>query len=100
MQLLGRGATGGQVLFANLVEAGVVALTGSLAGSGLAWAVLAFLGGVPVAPVLAGGAATWCWCWDVWPWPGSGGCAGRAGTRPRGCVRAGCGRRWPPRRWC
>ena len=58
LQLLGRGATGGQVLFANLVEAGVVALTGSLAGSGLAWAVLAFFGGAPVAPVLAGGAAT------------------------------------------
>ena len=34
LQLLGRGATGGQVLFANLVEVGVVALTGSLAGSG------------------------------------------------------------------
>lgn len=58
LQLLGRGATGGQVLFANLVEAGVVALAGSLAGSGLAWAVLAFFGGAPVAPVLAGGAAT------------------------------------------
>ena len=52
LQLLGRGATGGQVLFANLVEAGVVALAGSLAGSGLAWVVLAFFGGVPVAPVL------------------------------------------------
>lgn len=58
LQLLGRGATGGQVLFANLVEAGVVALAGSLAGSGLAWAVLTLFGGVPVAPVLAGGAAT------------------------------------------
>lgn len=58
MQLLGRGATGGQVLSANLVEAGVVALAGSFAGSGLAWAVLTLFGGVPVAPVLAGGAAT------------------------------------------
>ena len=46
------------MLFANLVEAGVVALVGSLAGSGLAWAVLTLFGGAPVVPVLAGGAAT------------------------------------------